>query len=266
MNILKHASEQPFIFATGGAALVHSTWTLAVMFAGEPPAIEWVMGFSIIPDLFTFVVYWLTAGAIAFALDVGQIVTSAEIRASRRGWGVVPKLFTFVVLAGATWYLQFLYIAHHIPDLGLAEGVRDEWQPIIALMRDLAIFIIPALLPASTILYTFGAGKSVATHEQIRIEIERAASTQGLITDGVEGALGPDDSGLIGHKVSEQNPLVFEATAVASGGFMLLDNDPERHYIECPDCDWSGTYDTETQAKRALAGHTRACNQRISIF
>ena len=137
----RHLIEQPFVMATGLAALAHSTWSLATLFAGQEP------------QQFT-VAWWswlLPALLIAFALDVGQIVTSSEIRAGQRTF---TKFFTFGVFAIATYFLQWLYIIHHVPALELSQGVRAEWHGVVLLLRDCAIWIIPALLPLSTLLYT----------------------------------------------------------------------------------------------------------------
>jgi hypothetical protein len=146
----KHIIEQPFIFATGLAALLHSTWALGTFFAGVQPDTT---------NLVQLVGWLLPAGLIAFALDVGQITTAAEIR---RAGLTAPRGATFLVLAVATYYLQWLYMAHHMPALALAPGVRESWGQFATLMRDAAVWIIPMLLPLSTLLYTFsGSG-----HEQ----------------------------------------------------------------------------------------------------
>lgn len=142
MRLLKHFTQQPFVFATGLAALVHSTWSLGTLFAGQEPPQFTVTWFA-----------WLSpALLIAFALDIGQIVTSAEIRSGQR---TRVKYATFSCFAVATYYLQWLYIAHHMPNLALAAGVREEWYGAATLLRDAAIWFIPALLPLSTLLYTF---------------------------------------------------------------------------------------------------------------
>lgn len=160
MNIKKHIIEQPFIFATGLAALIHSTWSLGTIFAGDQPTAGLTISF----------IGWLTpALLISFALDIGQIVTSAEIRAGER---TRAKYLTFIIFALATYYLQWLYIAHHMPELALAGGVRPQWAEMVALMRDFAVWIVPALLPLSTALYTMSHGK---THLELveKVKIDR---------------------------------------------------------------------------------------------
>jgi hypothetical protein len=148
MNAFKHAISQPFIFATALAAFIHTTWGAATLFSGLGPQMDLDR-----PETIATWLWWVLPGAlIAFALDVGQIATSAEIRAGHHNKG---KYITFTVFAIATYFLQWLYMAHHMPALPLSDGVRQEWTGIAQLMRDAALWFIPALLPASTIAYTF---------------------------------------------------------------------------------------------------------------
>jgi hypothetical protein len=46
-----------------------------------------------------------------------------------------------------------------MPSLALAAGVRETWAGFATVMRDSAVWIIPALLPLSTLLYTFSGGQ-----------------------------------------------------------------------------------------------------------
>src|ERR1041385_1447604 len=113
MKLAKHFTQQPFVFATGLAALIHSTWSLGTFFSGEQPT-----------ELVHLIMWLIPALLIAFSLDVGQIVTSAEIRAGQRSRS---KYLTFAVFAGATYFLQFVYMASHMPQIALAPGIRSEW-------------------------------------------------------------------------------------------------------------------------------------------
>jgi hypothetical protein len=153
MNILKHIYEQPFISATGAAALVHSTWSLGTLMSGNQP----IADFSI-----SFVGWLVPALLIAFALDIGQIVTSAKIRHDGL---TASRAVTFGIFAFATYYLQLLYCIHHVPSLVLADGVRGEWQGAVTLIRDASIWIIPMLLPLSTLLYTLSGKQNVTQVE-----------------------------------------------------------------------------------------------------
>ena len=210
MNMISHAVKQPFVFATGLAALSHSTWALATLFAGEEP------------QQFTFAWFsWLApALLIAFALDVGQIVTSAEIRAGQR---TLTKYFTFGIFAIATYFLQWLYIIHHIPALMLSDGVRGEWHSVVLLLRDCAIWIIPALLPLSTLLYTFSsqAENDVRPQETTIEEPDRADNTT------IEE---PDHT---------EKPVT----------------------VTCSKCGWSRTYATQKSATLGLNAHKCKANE-----
>lgn len=143
MNIFKHMIENLFVTATGIAALIHSTWSLGTLFTGEQPDPS--------TNMLGFLGWIIPALLIAFALDIGQIFTSAEIR---KGDTRKIKYVTFGIFAVATYYLQWLYMAHHIPLLSLESGIRTEWLPQVTLLRDMAIWIVPAFMPLSTALYT----------------------------------------------------------------------------------------------------------------
>jgi len=147
VKFLKHMSENLFITFTGIAALVHSTWSLGTMFSGVAPSGDWL----------TYAAWVLPAFFVAFAMDVGQISTSAAIRHNGLTW---QRGLAFFVFAVATYYLQFLYIAHHMPLLPIAQGVSEFHQWTVVTARDAAIWILPLLLPLSTMLYTISDGDS----------------------------------------------------------------------------------------------------------
>lgn len=142
LEVAKHA----FVIATGVAALVHSTWTLATIFNGPEPAIR---------DL-----HWITwvaaAFLFAFSIDVGQIAISVELRAGERTrW----KFIAFATLAGLTYFFQWWYVAMHLPDMPLAAGVRAEWRGVATFIRDAALWVVPGALPLATTIYTFSYAK-----------------------------------------------------------------------------------------------------------
>lgn len=141
-SILKHTISQPFIASTALAAALHSTWTLGTLFAGvQPPA-----AFS-----FEFIGWLVPALLIAFSIDIGLLATAGEIRAGQR---TKAKYLTFGVLSLSMFYLQWVYLIAHTPAVPLSAGVSPTWAGIALTLRDAAIWIIPALLPLSTLLYT----------------------------------------------------------------------------------------------------------------
>lgn len=214
MKIIKHMIAQPFVFSTGLAALFHSTWSLGTLFAGKEPYPQ------LTPAWFAWVV---PAFLIAFALDVGQIVTSSEIRAGNH---TKVKYLTFATFAVATYYLQWLYIAHHMPRLDLALGVRDEWSGMTGLLRDAAIWIIPAMLPLSTLLYTFSGG-----HEALKPEIVQVEELRRV----------------------EVKPL--DKALPQPGQLAIRLQDVDSHVATCPACGWTREYDNSKSAIKGLATH-----------
>lgn len=209
MKFLKHMSENLFITFTGIAALVHSTWALGTMFSGEMPLGDWwALAWWGVPAFF-----------VAFAMDIGQISTSADIR--HKGL-TVQRGITFFVFAVATYYLQFLYIAHHMPALEIASGVSDFHRWTVVTARDAAIWILPLLLPLSTMLYTISDGDK---KEQSIISIEKP----------------------------EKPMLEEKSTDFTSPSIELIPMPKFSAY--CPDCGWEKECEDSKKAERALNTH-----------
>lgn len=246
-SFLKHIFEQPFVFATGLAALAHSTWALATLFTGEEPHPQFSGAW------FAWVI---PAFLIAFAMDVGQIVTSAEIRSGQRTF---TKYVTFGVFALATYFLQWLYIVHHIPALDLADGVRADWSEMVTTIRDLAIFIIPALLPASTLLYTF----SSQHHEQPQPPFDAPHDEQPHDDDDApiesQNDVRPHEIDIVDD---EQAPFDAPALPPQIGDEFVLSSNPkldELHTVVCESCGWTYTHANKKSATNAKNAHTRFC-------
>jgi hypothetical protein len=133
-----------FILATAVAMFIHSTWTINTIFGGQQPTDGNLLKY----------LFWVIPGAlVAFAIDIGQIATSMRLRHAH-GWKTVGLAVTFITLAIGGYYLQWFHIIHHMPVLPYGAGISAETQAIIRGWRDAAIFIGPALMPISTILYT----------------------------------------------------------------------------------------------------------------
>lgn len=221
IKALRHISHQPFIAATGLAALVHSTWSLAVLFSGEPPVWEPTSLVS-----WAKWAYWLIpALLIAFALDIGQIATSSEIRSGQR---TVSKYTTFQVFAFATYYLQWLYIAHHMPSLELGAGVYSDGLAgrIVLITRNAAIWFIPALLPLSTTMYTLSGHGEQKPRKPTPVTITPVAA--------------PQDTPPLTDVLPEDDPVA---------------DDIDDHTATCEACGWAKTYTSSANAKRGLATH-----------
>lgn len=231
MKFLKHMSENLFITFTGIAALVHSTWSLGTMFSGEMPTGDyWALAWWGLPAFF-----------VAFAMDIGQISTSADIR--HKGL-TLQRGITFFVFAIATYYLQFLYIAHHMPALDIANGVSEWHKWAVTTGRDAAIWILPLLLPLATMLYTISDGDSEvqAKVDEPELWIEKPKNEPQM---------------LIEKNVSE----------IAASTMLSEERIQEPRYLaECRHCSWNKEYETEKSAQRALRTHESLhCPNRFEI-
>jgi hypothetical protein len=233
VKLVRHMISQPFVTATGAAALVHSTWALGTLFAGQQPEGGWALAGWLVPALL-----------IAFALDVGQIATSTEIR--QHGL-TVARATTFIVFAGATYYLQWLYIAHHMPALEIAAGVSPIARETAISMRDAALWIIPALLPLSTLLYTFSGGtrQEVATLPTISTEAAPQSTTERPATIQPEPT-----AGLLKAQESPALPEPMGEILEVDGGFLA------RYGA------WERQYPAKASAERGLAGYIARTNSR----
>ena len=220
MQFLKHMSENLFVTFTGIAALVHSTWSLGTMFSGQAPNGDWL----------AYAGWVLPAFFVAFAMDIGQISTSAAIRHNGLTW---QRAFAFFVFSVATYYLQFLYIAHHMPALDIALGISAEHHPAVQTARDAAIWILPLLLPLSTMLYTISDGDN--KKQAIKPQAPEATITM----------------------VIEDLPLIEEKVMETESFSMLTEEriQEPKFLAECADCGWHKEYEDVAKASRALRTH-----------
>lgn len=159
LTLLWNFGRHAFVIATGFTALLHSTWTLATLFNGyEPPdqvSLTWL--------------FWaIPAFVFALSVDVGQIATSIEIRNGER---TRAKYATFAVLAVATYYLQWWYMAAHMPKVALSTGVATSYLASATSLRDFALWIVPGMLPLSTFLYTFSFNKVKRSREAFHASV-----------------------------------------------------------------------------------------------
>lgn len=230
MKAIKHMIENPFVSGAGIAALAHSTWSLGTLFSGLMPMVSVET-----PSTFAMWLYWfIPAFLIAFAMDIGQIDTSRKIRHEGLTW---QRGVTFFVFAIATYYLQFLYIAHHMPALQIEHGVSDFHRWAVTELRNAAIWILPALLPLATLLYTLSDDKQ---------------AQKGYFQENNQETV------IDHHEVSEIeiNPIMAEWVV-----------NPDDIYVsECPDCGWKSDEKTSRDsADRALRAHRLHCDAYASV-
>lgn len=220
--------HEVFIGMTGIAAFIHSVWSLGTLFGGEPPAM------AITPEF----MYWIVpASLIAFTLEVGQVATSTQIRGGKHN---PIKYLTYGFFALFTFYLQWLYMAHHMPALELSEGVRGDWLGLSKLMRDSALWVVPAMMPISTMLYTVSADHAEETPIVRTIEIKPVL---------------PDLPDLPEVPQIPAKTEYESVQALENGLFAT----------QCSDCEWQGVYESALQARQAHNGHVRRCPQRVAF-
>lgn len=212
-----------FVIATGFAALTHSTWTLSTAFGGiEPQQFSQAWWYWLIPGLL-----------LAFAFDAGQIAISVELRNGER---TKPKYFAFGVIAIATYYLQWWYLAHHLPLVTLAEGLRADWKPFASFMGDAIVWIAPGMLPLATMLYTwsYAAPKRRPIAKQTAKPMQNEQSEMPILPS--------------------QKPIAALPSPLPDGEIWIA---------ECPACGWTKPCDSKRRMINALNAHKRFCPANV---
>jgi len=230
-SILVRLAQHIFVITTGFAALLHSTWSLATLFNGVEPH-------QLTADWFAWVV---PAFLIAFSFDVGQIAISVELRNGER---TRAKYVAFAVLAVSTYLMQWLYMVAHVPMINFGTGVAAQHTAVASTIRDFFIWIVPGMLPLSTVLYTFSyaqpkRARPVAKPVQYSAAPVQPRASEVQITP-MQNALATPDQPAI------QPPENF--VALPEGSVFP---------IACPDCEWNATYATKRAATNALTAHRR---------
>jgi hypothetical protein len=173
-RILGHILDMPFVTAVSIAALLHSTWSLSTYFTGAEPT----------PQFTPLWFGWLIPGAlIGIAIDIGILSIAIELKHGQRG---KAKLAAFFVLSTAMFYLQFLYLAAHTPLVPIAPGVSAGWLTVATTLRDLSVWVIPALLPLACLLYAFSDRKGSTPARQNRDQ-RRSVLIEGMEAPALEG-------------------------------------------------------------------------------
>lgn len=240
--MIKHLKEQPFVVATALSALIHSTWALGVLFAGHPPAFE--VTFWYVLEL----AYWLIpALLIAIALDVGQVATANSIRRKP----TLAKYVTFGVFALATYYLQWSYMLYHMPDLTPSTGISDAQRWLIEPLRNMALWIIPSLLPLSTTLYTLSSDADAHSEAALTTPINTNTPSHATVMVSAEPKT----------ELVAVNPVIEKEAIPAISIEELVVVPAQSHVAVCPHCGWegSGNYATEQIARKAVGAHLRHC-------
>lgn len=146
MNIWKHFKSQPFIVLVALAALPHTVWTIGTYTAGLQPD-----AFGDWSNLIRAVAWLFPPLMFGIAFDIGQVVTAGEIRNGNRSQWLVR---TFYALAVFSYISQLLYAMHHYPKMGIGEGAAPIVTTVGSIISQIAVFVLPALLPVAQVLYT----------------------------------------------------------------------------------------------------------------
>ena len=238
--MLKYYTKHKFIFAAGLAAFIHTTWSFAVIMSGELPDFpaigedkalafaSWllVMSYQIIP-----------AALMAYAIDVGQIEAAEKIR---EGNNSLANLLAFIITAICTFYLQFLFMIHHMPLLEVSPGAAPAAAAIGVHVRNAAIWIMPALLPLALIV------RMTSDTEQPQPRI-------------IEGEATPID-----QDEQPQPPTRQSLPDVAQPSIMLgfpVESEGYDFPAACPYCDWEEAFFTTKAATEALNRHVLESHQ-----
>lgn len=240
MKIPKVKASEIFVVATGIAAFFHSTNVLGFLFNAEQPAIEnissWIQ--------FVHFLGWIVPSAlIALTLDIGQIATSHEIK--QHGL-TIPRALTFLTFALATYNLQWVYLSLHLPELVLGIGVSSQYRDASILLLNAQQWIIPALLPLATLLYTFSGDKPSA---------ETMHSETAIPQISIEPVL-------------DKLPPMLEANSAIEthddSHLLHFEEDEAINLLWCPDCHWNtGEKESMDAAQRALRVHqSRFCKEQ----
>lgn len=257
-KFVRFLSSHIFVTMSGLAALIHSVWSLDVAFAGAEV--------SLATDPINAVFRKFVAFLIASAIDVGQIKTSMEIKEGQRS---KSKYFAFFSFAFATYLLQFYYMSHHTPNLSLAPGVREEWVWVVKLISDACIWVIPALLPASTLLYTFSQKKPEADMwaDHRKDEMERQFKAQELHLEQLRANALAEIEAMKVARLAEvkevRTPLpqptpIPQITSGQDSPYGGLGNGRIR--VTCPNCtNFVKDYDNIDKASSGLRSHGPYC-------
>jgi len=230
LEVATFLANHLFIATTGTAALIHSTWSLATFFNGtEPSSPSWAWVFWVTPALL-----------LAISIDVGQIATSAQIA---RGERTRAKYATFAFLAVATYFLQWLYLAHHLPLISLGAGVNPNVVPFAIGVRDIALWLLPALLPMSTLLYTFSYGK-VAKQRPATMTYKQTTQTEVKV-----------------ERPSAPELATIDRPQIAPGAKSTT----FPYIATCDVCGWTNNYETPRGATNGKVAHNRH-NHPAEVF
>lgn len=213
-----------FVVMVGLAALPHSLWSSSTIMQGTEPAFpsyHWLA--------------WAVSGLLlGIALDAGLIVISIQIAAGER---TRARYIAFGVLTVIQFYLQWYYAAAHVPLTQLGVGINSQAMSAAIGLRDAGVWIVPSLLPATILIYTFGyparkKARNTATITQTKTSV----------------------------KIEMPGNAEPEPSAIASANLPAIEagsQSAETYVAKCDDCDWLRSYPAKRSATNALVAHRK---------
>ena len=230
-------NREMFIIAIGAAAYMHSLWSFGTFLGGTQPdpMLGWLQ--------FVHYLGWLIPAALlAFALDVGMIKTSMELRKGRATFAMYAA---FGLLAIITYTLQWLYSVHHMDAIIIGSGVPDGMRFFATGVSNfVTVWLLPGALPITAIAYTF-ASSDTQDAPRTKVTATRETTKESITVD--RPATNATALGAGERAIAVQNALQSQD---ASGATFSA---------SCEHCGWSHEYATPRGATNALTAHRRAC-------
>lgn len=229
-------NREMFIFAIGAAAYMHSLWSFGTFLGGAQPdpLLSWMD--------FLHYLGWLIPGALlAFALDVGMIKTSMELRKGKATFGMYAA---FGLLAVITYTLQWLYSVHHMDAIIIGSGVPENMRAFATSVSNfVTVWLLPGALPITAIAYTFAQSDAPMDAPRTKVTATRE-TTREIVT------------------VDRPMPTTSAAELPAGERAIAVRNDASQvasFVAKCEHCGWEKAYATPRGATNALTAHHRAC-------
>ncbi len=123
MKLVKHPILDVFVVMVGLSMFIHSSWSMARIVGGPPPAQMNTMTFDLVRDGRSALVWfmWLLPGVMAAAsIDVGLISLANTFREGR---GTRNQLIVFAVLSAIRYDLQLSYTLAHSTVIDVQAGL-----------------------------------------------------------------------------------------------------------------------------------------------
>ena len=236
-------NREMFIIAIGAAAYLHSLWSFGTFLGGAQP--DPLLGGV---HILHYLGWLIPAMLLAFALDVGMIKTSQELR---KGKATFAMYAAFGLLATITYTLQWLYSVHHMSAITIGAGVPVGMRDLATNVSNfLTVWLLPGALPITAIAYTFASSDAT---EQPRTKVTAMRETT---RESVTVEQPAKSTNAVGLPTGER-ALVVQPQDIQDA----------MHVAKCTHCGWEKRYVSPRGATNALTAHHRGCKvlQEIEV-